>query len=324
MDAHGHIFIRPKELLEIAFADPARLVNDILIPGTPHVFPTYEGYCAFLRWLANTLCVNPRCVAMRGSCKLGFSIAPWPEKVWGECHDGSDLDLGIVDPDYYHTIDRETRHWERQPETMAAIVQSDVLSKQWKRRQNERQYYYYRDYNLPDGLQCKQLIANCTQAAPVGEACGINRPVNIFVYRDWLSLVARYEFDLQELTEKVGREEIPKAEFHLRPAGLTGNWETWHSNGQRAWECAYLDGSAHGLWRSWYKEGQPRFEGNFQGGIRAGQWRYLGEDGAIQTDGVYENNRPRNGTFKEWHAGRQCYVLATYNHGKRHHNLPKI
>jgi hypothetical protein len=261
---------------------------------------------------------------MRGSCKVGFSIAPRLEKAWGECHGGSDLDLAIVDPDYYHTIDRETRHWERRPETKAAIVQSADLARQWKRRQNERQYYFYRDYNLPDGLQCKQLIVNCIQGAPVEETCGINRPVNIFVYRDWLSLVARYEFDIQQLTEGVDRGEIPRTQFHLRPAGLNGNWETWYPNGQQAWECAYVDGSANGLWRSWYANGQLKQQGNFQGGIRGGQWTCFAEDGAIQTQGVYLNNRPRNGTFKEWHGGRQCYVRATYNNGNRHHNLPEI
>jgi hypothetical protein len=79
MDAQGHIVIRPMELLEIGVSDPARLVNDRLIPGTPHAFPTYEGYCEFLRAVGNFLGVNPRSIVMRGSSKVGFSIAPRPE-----------------------------------------------------------------------------------------------------------------------------------------------------------------------------------------------------------------------------------------------------
>jgi hypothetical protein len=261
---------------------------------------------------------------MRGSSKVGFSIAPRPEKAWGECHEGSDIDLAIVDPDYYHTIDRETRHQERQPDVKAAIVQSPDLSRQWKRRQSERQYYYYRDYNLPDGLQCKRLIATCSLEAPIEDACGIKRPVNIFVFRDWLSLVARYEFDLQQLIDGISREDIPRAEHHLRPAGLTGAWETSHANGRRAWECMYLDGTAHGVWKGWFENGHPRFEGSFQGGQREGEWTCFGEDGVIQTKGVYQKNRPQQGTFKEWHERRQRYLRVTYNNGHQQHDKPAI
>ena len=172
IDMHGHINIRPGELLQQAFDDPIRLIDDVLVPGTPLAFANYDGYCKLLSWVGNKLGVNPRCIILRGSSKVGFSIAPKPGKAWCAFHSGSDLDVAIADVDLYHTVDREVRHYDHLPENVAAILASDDLTKQLERRRRERQFYCYRDYNLPDGLHCKQILADCIEHAPVEETCG--------------------------------------------------------------------------------------------------------------------------------------------------------
>jgi hypothetical protein len=81
IDNQGHIVVTPREF-QAALERPAYLINDIWLPGTPMAFPTYDSYCEFLGFLADRLGVHPRNVIIRGSTKIGFSIAPNKDKVW--------------------------------------------------------------------------------------------------------------------------------------------------------------------------------------------------------------------------------------------------
>ena len=76
------------------------------------MFPTYDAYYQFLREISCRLDVHPRNLILRGSSKLGFSIAPVVGKVWVEVREDSDLDLAIVDMAYYERIDQEVIRWE--------------------------------------------------------------------------------------------------------------------------------------------------------------------------------------------------------------------
>ena len=100
-DPDGHIEITPIELHQLAEVDLRRLIDQYLIQGTPAVFPSYDAYYQFLREISCRLDVHPRNLILRGSSKLGFSIAPMVGKVWVEAREDSDLDLAIVDTAYY-------------------------------------------------------------------------------------------------------------------------------------------------------------------------------------------------------------------------------
>jgi hypothetical protein len=75
-DSEGHLQITPEQLFRLAKDDPRRLIDHYLTLCTPAVFPTYDAYYGFLREISNRFEVHPRNLILRGSSKLGFSIAP--------------------------------------------------------------------------------------------------------------------------------------------------------------------------------------------------------------------------------------------------------
>src|SRR5947207_2522345 len=111
-DAEGHLAVSPREW-QAALLDPVKLTRDIWLVGTPWAFPTFGAFREFLAFLADRFGVHPNNIAIRGSTKIGFSISTRPHKVWAAMRPDSDLDLAIVDPDYYHFFDREIRGYER-------------------------------------------------------------------------------------------------------------------------------------------------------------------------------------------------------------------
>src|SRR5258708_39057064 len=110
-DEHGHIVWTPEELYNLAKTNPLRLVDGYLTTGTPWAFEAYAHYCDFLEAMAERTGVHPRNLYLRGSCQIGFSIAP-KKKAWMVMQENSDLDLVIVDEGYFTRFEREVRWWE--------------------------------------------------------------------------------------------------------------------------------------------------------------------------------------------------------------------
>ena len=127
--------------------------------------------------------------------KLVFSISPNAESAWVEMRPESDIDLAIVDPDYYHFLDREIRMWERNPENRA--FQGTQFSKSIA-RQRQRGFYTYRYFDLPE-IGCVTQHTAQLKALPVEGCCGLPRPIDAFIFRDWWSVYSRWEFDLRDL-----------------------------------------------------------------------------------------------------------------------------
>ena len=194
ISAEGHSLTSPREVCE-RLNEPARLINDVFIPGTPVAFPTYARYCDFLAYCADAFGVHPRKFLVRGSTKLGFSISPHAESAWVEMRPDSDLDLAIIDSDYYHFLDREIRMWERKPENKA--FRGTQFSKSIA-RQKQRGFYTYRYFDLPP-IGCVTEHTVQLKALPVEACCGLPRPIDAFIFRDWWSLYSRWEFDLRDL-----------------------------------------------------------------------------------------------------------------------------
>lgn len=197
-DPEGHIEIGPSELLQLARADPRRLIDQFLIQGTPAVFPTYDAYYQFLREISSRLDVHPRNLILRGSSKLGFSIAPRVDKVWYEAREDSDLDLAIVDTAYYERIDQEVIRWE---ERNRAHRMEGRASGRFLDRQENRYFNCCRIKDLPAHLFPHHFDAMSDVARM--EHCGRRRELNAFIYRDWWALRSRFEFDLKELCKGV-------------------------------------------------------------------------------------------------------------------------
>lgn len=205
-DEHGHVVWTPKTLYHLAKTAPRQLVNRYLMAGTPQAFADYDHYCDFLEAVAERTGVHPRNLYLRGSCQIGFSIAP-KQTVWMAMRGSpkpSDLDLVIVDEGYFIRLEREVRWWEdRNP---SEFLQGKT-SEAFLRRQQDRQFNCCRDEALP--------LATCVHHQDtmrlVGEMkhCGLHRKLSAFIYPDWLSARRRYEYDLRKLIEGVEAGQLP-------------------------------------------------------------------------------------------------------------------
>jgi hypothetical protein len=215
IDNEGHVRITPKEF-QGWLGNRRFLINNILIPGTPCAFPALDGYCRFLECLSDSLKVHPRNFLLRGSGKLGFSISPQAEKVWVQYGPGSDFDFAIVDPDYYNLIDREVRHWERDPQNVSRIIQDAEMTKHFFARRQTRRFYYYRYFDLPNvGVVSEQR--RCFRARALEEFCGDTQGLDAFIFRDWWSVYGRWDYDLDDLQSRLIDGTLQQAEDVPRP-----------------------------------------------------------------------------------------------------------
>jgi hypothetical protein len=195
-DEEGHIVWSPAELHR-GLDDIDHIINRALLCGTPMVFPTYAGYHDFLSAVSDRLGVHPMNICVRGSSKLGFSISPKSDKIWVELNPSSDIDIGIVDADYFHYIERELRRWEHRSLKANRSI--------WAIR-NSRRFFFYRYFDLPeDEIPCVQEHNDCFREIAVESHCGYPRIVTAFIYRDWWSVVGRCRYDLIEVRDGLKR-----------------------------------------------------------------------------------------------------------------------
>jgi hypothetical protein len=197
-DRQGHLLCTPSEVYERAAANPHRLLIGYLMVGTPTVFGEHDLYCDFLEAVSDRTGVHVKNIYVRGSCHIGFSIAPRAEKIWVATGSESDLDLVIVDETYFHRCEDELRRWEsrnpiRSPQDKGAAAAA--------RRAEDRRFNCFRDKGLPNVvcIHHRKMMEKVAQLAH----CGHVRPVSAFIYPDWHSAQERYEFDLRKLCEGV-------------------------------------------------------------------------------------------------------------------------
>jgi hypothetical protein len=120
-------------------------------------------------------------------------------------HDGSDLDLVIVDEGYFTRFEREVQWWEdRNPpgSLQGAASQSFV------RRRQDRQFNCCWDKALPPAV-CVHHRDTMRRVAEIRHS-GLYRNLSAYIYPDWLSARQRYEYDLRELVEEVEAERLPR------------------------------------------------------------------------------------------------------------------
>jgi hypothetical protein len=207
-DEHGHGKWTPKTLYDFAKTAPLQFVNRYLMAGTPWAFTDYAQFCDFLEAVAERTGIHPRNMYLRGSCQIGFSIAP-NQKVWMAMRSDptqklSDLDLVIVDEAYFSRFEREIRWWEdRNPPDSLQGRAADYYA----RRQQDRQFNCCRDEALPTAI-CIHHQDTMRQVATM-KHCGLHRKLSAFIYPDWLSARHRYEHDLRKLVEGVEAGRLP-------------------------------------------------------------------------------------------------------------------
>ncbi len=208
-DEQGHVIWTPSDLYELARAAPLQLVNRYLLNGTPWAFAEYAHYCAFLEAIAERTGIHPRNLYLRGSCQIGFSIAP-KKTIWAAMRNEptpnpSDLDLVIVDEAYFARFEREIQWWEgrNRPEFLEGRA-----SVAFERRQQDRQFNCCRDETLPLTICVHhQDTMRCVAAM---KHCGMHWDLSAFIYPDWLSARRRYEYDINALVSGVESGLLPR------------------------------------------------------------------------------------------------------------------
>jgi hypothetical protein len=215
-DDQGHLLWTPSEVYQLAIESPSYLINDLLMSATPAAFPTRRSHFDFLEAVRERTGVHPRNLFLRGSCQVGFSIAP-KAKVWTLMSDESDLDLAIVDAEYFSRINHDVQRWadDNRAETLQeGVFHFDYVG--WE--QDRRRYNCCRAGDLP--------LSVCVHHQQTMEAiadrrdCGRHRELNAFIYRDWWSVFRRYEWDLIDLVRRIRRRELTApADEPLPPEG---------------------------------------------------------------------------------------------------------
>jgi hypothetical protein len=211
-DAQGHVLLSPRHVQD-GLADCDSLVNRWLLPGTPLSFDTHDNFHRFLSFIADELYIPPMNVCVRGSGKIGFSIAPRDHKLWMAPRADADVDVGIVDVDYFNVIDRELKRWVRKaPLTVEARKAARKINK-------TRSYDYFRYFDLPETIPVVAQHNDCFRRAGDVVECVRGRVVTAFIFRDWWSVCRRYKWDLQLVKEGLARNQnpLPAAQDNPRP-----------------------------------------------------------------------------------------------------------
>jgi hypothetical protein len=208
-DTEGHIIATPREIHQMALADKARLINAVLLPGTPRAIPSHCRYCELLHHISDKMGIHPNNLFFKGSTKIGFSIAPKAEKVWMEYGPASDLDLAIVDAAFYQVVDYEVGRWEWNLENRGKMFQNQRLLREYRARvRHKGEFDCFRFFDLPK-IACLERLNECLESAPVAACCGLDRSLKAFVFRDWWGVCKRYDFDLYCLCRGLQQQTDP-------------------------------------------------------------------------------------------------------------------
>lgn len=197
-DGHGRLLCTPPEIYQSAVDNPDRLLQRYLLVSTPFVFTEYSRYCEFLEAVSERTGVHTKNLYVRGSAHIGFSIAPDNAKLWMAVRHKSDLDLVIVDADYFHRCEDELRRWEMRNPVKSA---QGKAAKAAAYRALDRRFNCVRDKGLPN-VVCVHHRKMMAKVAAMAH-CGHERDVSAFIYPDWHSAQERYEYDLRSLKRGV-------------------------------------------------------------------------------------------------------------------------
>ena len=99
------------------------------------------------------------------------------------------------------------------------------------------------------------------------------------------------------------------------PTNFTGKWICWHENGNKSYECEYIDGKRTGKWISYYENGNKSYEGEYIDGIQTGKWIYLYTNGNKSGEGEYIDGK-KTGKWIYWHGNGNKSSEGEYIDGK--------
>lgn len=207
-DAEGHVQTTPAQLLVATQANLDQAVKELALSGTPRAFDTFSEYRAFIEAVGDHLRIHPRTIVVRGSAHFGFSPTPQPAKIWGPFRrtaigreKPSDIDLAVVDVDYFNRMDLEVREWEgrqRRPKV------NEAGERFWLRREQLRHWSICPDDEALPPNTCVPHARAMAELSRRPLCGGVARKVTAYVYRDWWCLQNKCAFDLEQIRDLVG------------------------------------------------------------------------------------------------------------------------
>lgn len=88
----------------------------------------------------------------------------------------------------------------------------------------------------------------------------------------------------KEHKEYFDDERIKEIGFFDENGIKTGEWKTFHENGQLKEIGNYLDGTKIAEWKSYHENGQLKKHGNILDGLKIEKWKYYDENGKLQSE----------------------------------------
>jgi hypothetical protein len=178
-------------------------------------FATCAQYTRFVDNLTDNTGIHPHQFLFRGSTKIGFSISPNREdrKTWRRFGPSSDLDLAIVDPHFYETLDEQVRRRDRLPENRAQVYRyrTGAEFRQYQDRIYQKgRHDCYRFFDVPRGIECLAGLQKILDEAPIA-GCRVHQFVDLkaFIFRDRSAVHRRYHTDLDDLRRGLRTRDNP-------------------------------------------------------------------------------------------------------------------
>lgn len=206
---HGHVIFPPTAFATALEGDLERLCDDVLMVGTPFVFPNYKAFCDFTHDLGAALGVHPRNLYLRGSARFGYSTTPRTSKLWGNFRaltdtKPSDIDVAIIDSELFNNVNRLIIRWEER-RTMPSPNQPH--SSDWLRRRELRGAGMVYSKLLPPRVFSAHVRS--LKSFDTTPYIGGRRTLTTMIFRDAWAFRKRWIRDLREIKRCVDNGCVP-------------------------------------------------------------------------------------------------------------------
>ena len=184
-----------KELSDLAKKGKVEEILAQMFSGEPFAFSERPGeYPKFRQQIATALKSEPANIVVVGSGRFGFSLAP--HKFGRPFHDRSDIDVIIVDPNFFDTAWLELIRYDVKSLTFDYDVQQSLR----EHRSNHVFWGYLEPYNLKTALSMYRKNWFPMIAALGFFRAAAGRSVKARVYRTWEHAKNYHRYGIRQLT----------------------------------------------------------------------------------------------------------------------------
>ena len=118
-------------------------------------------------------------------------------------------------------------------------------------------------------------ILNINNIESIKKIVNNNYKIKIIYKCDEIIIPDKFDENIDEVCSSgIHYFKTIDAAFYYKelPRLFTGKWIYWHENGNKSYECEYIDGKETGKWISWYENKNKSSEGEYINGKLTGKW----------------------------------------------------